>query len=83
LRIIIWSMVTSSICARITILSMEGIVSPRIHLNTACGVLNPQPFWISTILSPFALMRFLMFAPVAVMLMVGAVPVIRIITFLI
>ena len=27
LRIIIWSMVTSSICARITILSMEGIVS--------------------------------------------------------
>ena len=48
------------------------MASPRIHLKMACGVLNPHVFCTSATLRPLALRRALIFAPVAVMLIVGA-----------
>ena len=48
------------------------MTSPRIHLKIACGVLNPHMACTSATLSPLALSKDLIFAPVAVMLIVGA-----------
>ena len=56
--------------ATITMLSMVGMASPRNHLKIACGVPKPQAFWISAVVIRRAFIIALMFAPVAVVLIV-------------
>lgn len=65
-----------------TMLSIEGIASPLIHLNIACGVLKPNTVCTSATLSPLPFIKALMFAPVAIISIVGAAMGIKITTFL-
>ena len=51
---------------------LNAMASPLIHLKIACGVLNPHVACTSATLSPLALSKALIFAPVAAMLIVGA-----------
>ena len=71
--IIILSIGTSNISASIIRLSIVGTVSPRIHLNIACGVLKPHLACTSDILKPLDLMIFLILLPVAFTSIIGIV----------